>query len=719
MTGRAAYSADRDEPGTVHAHLVTAKVATGTVTAMDVAAAEAAPGVLAVFTPFRRFAQPLYVETGVPESYVPFQDDRVRYHGQVIGLVVAETVEQARDAAALVRTTYAATTARTTLADHLPGGPVPAPPTFGEVDITHLQPGTATIDDALAASEVVVGAEYRQGITSHVPMEPHAALAVWHHGRLTVHSGQQRPTEAVRTIAARLGIAAADVRVICEYTGGGFGARVLTWNDAVLAAAAAREVGRPVKLAFTREQVFTTTPHRSASVQTVRLGARRDGTLTALAHEADSEISAVGGWPLLPASSTSGVLYGTPNLHVRQRAVPLDLPPVWAMRGPHEAPGAFALETAMDELAVATGVDPVELRLRNPTDVEPATGLPFSSKHLDECLRLGARRFGWSRRRPEPRSQRDGDWLVGSGMASAVYPGARWPTASARVEFRADGTVEAATTTPEIGTGVQTLVAITAADALGVPLRQVQARVGDTALPAGGNSSASNGASTTVATVQVVAASAVRRLLELAVSTPGLPWSGDDVATVRYEAGRVVGGGASRSFREVVRAARVPSVGATERVDADPALRRWSFHCFGAHFCEVAVHRLTAEVRVRRFTTVVDVGRVVNARAARSQIRSSVVFGIGHALLEDVPIEPGTGRMAAANLADYVVPVNADVPDLDVRWLDRPDPVLNAAGVRGLAELGTVGSAAAVGNAVFHATGTRVRDLPITVDKLL
>ncbi|RJK95954.1 xanthine dehydrogenase family protein molybdopterin-binding subunit [Vallicoccus soli] len=731
VTGSARYSADHRPPGTVHAHVVTSTVARGTVRSIDTAAALAAPGVLRVYAaPDPRLR--LYPLAGqlaaFSERYAPLQDPIVRFHGQIVAMVVAETVEQARDAAALVTAAYDAEPARTTLAD---GPRVESPPASDGSPSSHtaLAPGIRSIDEALAASEVVVEAESRNPVQHHAAMEPHSVLAAWDGDRLTVHAGAQLPAEWAMLLAARLGVLPEDVRLVSRFVGGAFGARVVLWSEAPLAAAAARETGRPVLLTLTREQMFTLTGHRSHVVQRVRLGATRDGVLTAVSHECDAEAPAVGGPPLLPAHAVTDTLYRTPNLHIAHRAVALDLPACRAMRAPNESPGAFALETAMDELAVATGVDPVELRLRNDAPVHPRSGLAWSSRHLADCFRVGVERFGWSRRRDAPGTRVDGDWLVGTGTAAATYPASRG-AASVRLRLLDDGTATVSTATADPGTGAWTMVAITGADALGIALERVTPEIGDTALPPGAPSIASSATTTTVALVVAAARDAVAALKRLAVTDPHSPWHGADPAELRYERGRLVGRGRSAGFGGLLTRLGVRGVDATASGQRGVPPGH-AFASFGAHFCEVRVNRFTYEVRVSRFTSVLDVGRVLNAQAARSQLVGGVVFGIGHALLEDDPVEPATGRLACANLADYLVPVNADVPPVDVHWLDRPDPVITgplgaegevgtrSLGARGVAEIGNVGSAAAVANAVFDATGVRVRDLPITLDKLL
>lgn len=719
VTGGARYAADHDEPDKAHAYAVTSTIGLGTVRALDVDHARSSPGVLDVYSHLHPFRDRMYVEPGLGENYVPFQDNRVRFHGQVIALVVAESFEQARDAAMSVRATYDASPPRASLSGGIPTAVIPPQiPGFPLAPSrSRLAPGVGSIDEALEASEVVVEPSYSQPVHHHVPMEPHSTLAVWRGNQVTVYIGVQGPARAAGFIANRLGIEPQAVHVVSEYVGGGFGGRVMVWNDGYLAAAAARELGRPVKLVLTREQDFTLGPHRAEVVQTVKLGAGRDGVLNALSHLTWTETPAVGGFPMMPASETSAMMYRTRNLHYAQHVVPMDMPPVAAMRGPHEAPGSFALETAMDELAVALDMDPVELRRRNHAEVHPETDRPFSSKHLDECLQVGAARFGWSELRA--RDQARGEWLHGVGMASAAYPAHRDP-AQVRVVLKDDDTSVVSTATSDLGTGAWTVLAITGADALGIPTRRVIPRLGDSLLPVGAPAARSAATASTVPALQAAARGAIAALLELATTNPSSPWYGQETRALRYENGRVVGPtNESLTFGQLLRRIGAPSAGSTASAPRGPEAQQYAFYSFGAHFCEVRVNRFTKEPRIVRFTSVMDIGRAVNPRTLRSQITGGIIFGIGQALLEHNPLEAATGRLAASNLADYMVPVNADIPHLDVHWLDVPDTVLSSFGARGAGEIGTVGAAAAVGNAIFNATGIRVRDLPITLDKLL
>lgn len=733
VTGAAEYSGDYRATDLAHAHLVTSTIARGKVTGFDTAAALDSPGVLRVYTaPDRRL--PLYLATGqaagFTENYLPLNTEMIHFHGQAIAMVVAESPEQARDAAALVTATYDTQPPRTSIADE---PRVPAGPTISGApsSLNILAPGVGSIDAALAASDVVVEAEFHQNIQHQAAMEPHAVLAVWHGDRLTIHAGAQIPAAYALGMAQRLGVLPQNVQLITKYVGGGFGARVVLWSDTPLAAAAAKELGRPVRLVLTREQMFTLTGHRSHLTQTVRLGASREGVLNAVSHRSVAERPTTISFTMTPAHSTSDALYRTPNLHVDAQLAVLDIPGSRAMRGPNEAPGSFALETAMDELAVATGVDPVMLRLRNNATASPSTGLPWSSKHLEECYRVGAERFGWSARSATPRARVDGQWLYGAGMATAIYPAHRRLGVVVRVQLRNDDTAVVSTATSDLGTGSSTMVAVTGADALGIPMQRVTPEIGDTVLPPGAPAVGSSGTHATVPMVVDAARNVIAELKRVAVTAERSPWHGAAVEDLRYERGILHGLGHSMTFGRLLTVIGSPGIHMESAPGGQP-VPGYVHHSFGAHFCEVRVNRFTGETRVTRFTTVADVGRVINAKAARSQLVGGVIFGIGHALLEENHLELDTGRLANSTLADYLVPVNADVPDIDVVMLDRPDPVLTgplgdgsedvgtqSLGARGLGEIGTVGSAAAIGNAVYNATGIRVRNVPITLDKLI
>jgi xanthine dehydrogenase YagR molybdenum-binding subunit len=711
VSGQARYGMDHNLPGTAHGYLVLSTIAHGEIERMDVTAAKNAPGVVAVYSPFdpldlRRPINPFFGS----EMWVPLQDREVTYYGQPIGFVVAETFEQARDAAQLVEVGYRPRPAATSLVDGLESA-VDAPLAMvGASTLAVLAPDVESIEDALAASEVTVEATYHTAHQNHVAMEPHSAVAVWDAGSLTVYSGNQAANLQAGDLAGALGVEPSAVHAVNPFVGGAFGGKG-TSAPAFLAAAAARVLGRPVKAALSREQVFTATANRPATVQRISLGADRGGTLNALRHESWSSTDVRHSFIEPTSYSTSRNYYATRNLHLSQKMVPLNLPPVTSMRAPGEAPGSFALESAIDELAAELGMDPIELRLKNYNSGPPGSDLQWSSKHLDECYRAGAAEFGWSDRIPGGRT--DGDWLVGMGMATSMYGASRFP-ATVGITLRADETALVETSGADPGTGLLTVLSLIGAESLDIPPERVEPRLGDSRLPPGGMSAGSTATASAGSAIVEAAANVLGELLTLAAA-PGGAFEGEEVT---YADGRVHAQGRSKPFGEVLRAAGLPSLSMTGSSAPGEELTKHSFSSFGAQFCEVRVHRWTREARVSRLLGVFDAGRIINPDAARSQLAGGMIWGVSAALHEGLEFE-ADGRPANGDLAGYLVPVNADIPEVGVRFLDYPDTLANPIGARGIGEIGTVGTAAAVANAICNATGLRIRELPITIEKLL
>lgn len=699
VTGSALYVADNQVDRLAYGYVVTSTIARGTVTGFQVPDAPGVIAVYSVYNPLKLFA---YTQAQNDETRPPLQDTTVRYYGQMIGLVVAETFEQARDAAALIQVTYQQQPPATSF----PGG-TPVNPPSGSPTQDVLAPGVPSIDAALAASEVTIAATYTTAVNNHNAMEPHATLANWIGDHLVIYTVSQGVRLVTARLATTLGVDQAKIHVVNPYVGGGFGNKWGNWAHTPVTAAAARALGRPVKTILTREQTFTIVGHRPASRQAVSLGARKDGTLTAIKNNGVSEMSPTSNF-FEPVANLSATLYASPNIHVSRQVVALDAPPTTIMRAPQEANGSFALESAMDELAVALGMDPLELRQKNDTPVNPGNGKPWSSKHLAECYVRGAAKFGWPKRNSVPGSVVDGDWLVGTGMATATYSAGRGD-ASMKVRFQSDGTVVVAGTAADLGTGQSTVFAILAADRLGISVDRVIPQLGDSSAPTAANAGGSSSTSTNGPAVQIAADAAVKALEQFAVPFFASP--------PRYSNGSLSDGTTSMTFGALLTKADVPAVEATASSPkiSDPA---HGFRSFGATFCEVRVNRWTFEPRVSRVVCVLDAGRIVNPKTAHSQIVGGLTMGIGQALLEETRMEPD-GRFANANLAAYLVPVNADSPVFDIEFLDYPDTLLSPLGARGIGEFGIVGTAAAVANAVYNATGKRIRDLPITLDKLL
>ncbi|WP_021591377.1 xanthine dehydrogenase family protein molybdopterin-binding subunit [Actinomadura welshii] len=712
VTGRARYGADHNLPDMLHGHVVTSTIANGEILAMEVATAKAAPGVVAVYSPF----DPLTLRTPsnpmMGATWVPLQDRNVTYYGQPVAFVVARTYEQARDAAALVEVSYEERPAHTSLVRNLDLAE-DAPPGMDGTPSTYvvLAEGVESVEEALAASPVVIEGMYYTAGQNHAAIEPHSAVAVWDDdGLMRIYSGNQGASFHQGDLAAALDVEPSSVQTINPFVGGAFGGKGSTSTPAFLAAAASRVLGRPVKAALSREQVFTATANRPETLQRIALGATRDGTLTAMRH--DSWCSAATDLSFVETTSvTSREAYRTPNLALSQKVVPLHIPRTTFMRAPGEASGSFALESAMDELAVALNLDPIELRLRNSSIGPAGSDLQWSSKHLDDCYRIGAERFAWSSRTAP--GKKDGDWLVGMGTATARFPALRLP-ATTEITLRADDTALVSVGGADPGTGLLTVMALLGAEALDIAPERITPRLGRSAYPPGGLSGAST-ATASVGSAIMVAASAVLQELQALASAPGAPFAGLEVT---YARGRVLGGGRSMTFGGLLSALGRESVSAIGSSGPGEELTKHAFSSFGAQFCEVRVHPWTREIRVSRMLGVFDAGRIVNDRTARSQLMGGMIWGVSAALHEGLEFEE-TGRLANADLAGYLVPVNADIPEIDVHFVQHPDTLHNPIGARGIGEIGVVGMAAAVANAVYNATGIRVRRTPIRIEDLL
>ncbi|WP_371483580.1 xanthine dehydrogenase family protein molybdopterin-binding subunit [Kitasatospora sp. NBC_00315] len=673
VTGTARYADDGRPPGAVYACPVPAAVARGEVTAVDVGAALADPRVLAVLT---HLDAPRLGDAGDPTLAV-LQSARVAHRGQIVALVVAETLQAAQSGAVGVRVEYAAERHDVVLVEGHPGIYAPQEANGGHP----ADRVRGDFDTAYAAAAIRIDATYRIGPLHNHPMEPHASTAAWEGGRLTVHDSSQGGHGVRKALAALFGLPEGHVLVVNEHVGGGFGSKGTPRPNVVLAAMAARVVGRPVRLALPRAQLPALVGHRSPTVQRVRLAAGPDGRIEGLAHEILTRSSTLKEF-VEQAAVPARVMYRSAVSRTTHRVVRQDVPtPSW-MRAPGEAPGMFALESAMDELASACGLDPVELRLRNEPDVEPDSGKPFSSRSLTECLREGARRFGWAGRDPRPGARREGPLLIGTGVAASTYPVLIAPS-SAEVRAEPGGAYLVRVNAADIGTGARTVLALVAAEALGVPVDRVRIEIGRSDLPYGAVAGGSSG-------------------------TSSWGWAVHEAAT----------GLRAR----LARGAPIPVEGLSERADTREVVGRGSQfarHAFGAQFAEVQVDTDTGEVRLRRLLGVFAAGRILNARTARSQFVGGMVMGASMALLEESTMDPGFGDHAERDLASYHVAVSADVPDVRAYWVDEEDVHVSPLRSKGIGEIGIVGTAAAVANAVHHATGVRVRELPVASRRLL
>ena len=695
-TGTAPYACEHRAPstGAVHGYVVGAGIAKGRIVALDLAVARAAPGVLAIIT--AQDAGPL----DVGGFYVAraLAGPEVQHYHQAVALVVAGTFEQARAAAQLVRPRYAPAPGAFDLDAERAKSPASAPAPPGRAS------SIGDFEGAFAQADVTVDQMYTTPYHSHAMLEPHATIAAWDGDKLTLWTAIQLVGWGVRDIAKILGMPKENVRIVAPYIGGGFGGKGSILCDAVLAALAARRTGRPVKVALPRPLMFNNTTNRSATIQRIRLGAARDGRLTAIGHESWS--GNLGDRPEA-ATAPTRLLYAGANRMTRLQVAHLDLPEASAMRAPGEMPGMMTLEIAMDELAEKLGMDPVALRVLNDTQVDPESpDKPYSQRQLVACLRRGAEQFGWSRRVARPGTRREGRWLIGMGMASAIR-GAPVIKSAARVRLARDGRLTVETDMTDIGTGTYTILAQTAAEMLGVGLDRVEVRLGDSLFPQGAGSGGQFGAASSTAGVYA----ACVKLRELVAARLGL--AGTDLEFVN---GRVRAGGNSRPLLDAVAAGELAGEDAMEYGDLS---KRYAQQTFAAHFVEVAVDGDTGEIRIRRMLAVCAAGRIINPLAARSQIIGAMTMGAGAALMEDLVVDKRAGYFVNHDLAGYEVPVHADIPRQDVVFLDEVDATAGPLKAKGVGELGITGVPAAIANAVYNATGIRVRHYPITLDKLL
>lgn len=714
ITGAARYAADYPVENLAYGVPVQSTFAKGRILNIDSTAAQKTPGVLAVIT--RANAPALHMPkndfgsaTKLGEARLLFEDDRIHYAGQYIAIVVADTLEGAIAAANLVRVEA---DEEEPVIDMHKGEQFQPPNDFAR---TNYERGDAA--GAMKSAPHQVRQTYSTPVEHHNPMEPSASIAVWEGNKLTLYEATQWVVGARNVVADTLGVERDDVHIISNFVGGGFGCKGFVWPHSVCAAIAARHAGRPVKIALSRQQMFTSVGHRGATRQMFALGADSSGKLLAIQHENLTHASMVDDY-IERCGVITGFMYDCPNVSVKNTGVRLNIATPTPMRAPGETPGLFALECALDELAWSLKIDPVELRLRNYAETDPEKGLPYSSKHLRECYQTGMERFGWSKREPTPRAHRDGRFLLGWGMATATYPGYRF-NGAARVRILEDGMIVVSSATQDLGTGTYTIITQVAADVLGVSPERIRVELGDSTLPPAPVSGGSMTTASVMPAVKAAAEEAIVKLKKCAVEDPNSPLHGLSVQSIVAEGGTLRAGERSLSFSDVLRRGGVPELEASANVAPGAETGKYALHSFGAQFSEVRVDGDTGEVRVTRHVAVFDIGRVMNPKTARSQALSGINMGIGMALLEHTVYDRKHGRVVTNNLADYAMPVNADIPDTDVTFLDYPDFVISPIGARGVGEISITGVAPAIANAIYHATGRRVRDLPITPDKLL
>ena len=719
VTGSARFTAEVPFDRLAHAALVCSTIAKGRIAGIDSAEAERAPGFVAIMTHKnapKMKPPPAMMEdpNGAALSNLPvMQDDSVRWNGQPVAIVVAESLEQAVHAASLVRGTYDADSADLAFEGLLHKARTPDKIMR---DANRVEKGDA--EAALRNAAVRFDAVYRTPRYNHNAIELHAIAAHWDGvDSVTLHDASQALCSSRYTLAKSFGLKEENIRILAPFVGGAFGNKGV-WNHTLLCVAVARIVGRPVRLVLSREDIFRVTGGRAITLQRVALGGNADGTLAALIHTGATGVVSHNAFPE-QFSFPARHLYAADNIFIEQRVVDLDMVSNAAMRAPGESVGSFALESALDELAIASGADPLELRRRIEPEKDPTTGTAFSSRHLLEAYRRGAERFGWAGRNKAPGSQRDGEWLVGQGVAAAYYPYYRMPGAKARIRISADGRAVVQAAAHEMGMGTATVQTQHAADRLGLALDRVSFEYGDTNFPnsptAGGSNQTASIAAAIIAAHEVL----VIELLRLASkSSPLAGAKPDDVRTQGGGLFLVREPGRGETYEALLRGAGRDQLECEAAAPMPLEMMKYSMHSYGAQFCEVRVNEVTGEVRVSRWLGSFDTGRILNAKTAASQFRGAIVMGIGMALTEESLFDERSGRFMNPSLAEYHVPVHADVPAIDVIWNDIPDPH-SPLGLHGIGEIGITGVAAAIANAIYNATGKRIRELPITLDKVL
>jgi xanthine dehydrogenase YagR molybdenum-binding subunit len=697
-TGTAPYAYERHDAvqNPAYGVILGAAIAKGRIASIHLTAAKTAPGVLAVVTANNAGK----LGKGKYNTARLLGGPDIEHYHQAIAIVVAETFEQATAAAQLVRVTYVRAQGTFDLASAKDSAAKPGPEHRGV-------PDTAVGDfaGAFAAAPVQLDQTYTTPDQSHAMMEPHASIAAWSGDKLTVWTSNQMIDWSTADLATTLGVAKDKVRLISPFIGGGFGGKLWLRADAVLAALGARAAGRPVKVALPRPLIFNNTTHRPATIQRIRIGATRDGKITAIGHESWS--GDLPGGELEAAANQTRLLYAGANRMTAMRLAVLNLPEGNSMRAPGEAPGLMALEIAMDEMAEKLAINPVEFRILNDTQVDPENpSRPFSKRQFVQCLRIGADRFGWSRRNPLPGKMREGHWLAGMGMAAAFRDNLDMKSA-ARVGIDSQGVVTVETDMTDIGTGSYTIIAQTAAEMMGVPLDKVVVRLGDSTFPVSSGSGGQWGGNSSTAGVYA----ACVKLREAVAQKLGF-----NSAETMFADGQVRSGNRSVPLAQAAGARGIAAEDVMEYGDLD---KKYQQSCFGAHFVEVGVDAATGEIRVRRMLAVGAAGRILNPKTARNQMLGAMTMGVGAALMEALAVDKRAGFFVNHDLAGYEVPVHADMPHLEVIFLDETDPISSPMKAKGVGELGITGVAAAVANAIYNATGVRVRDYPITLDKLL
>ncbi|WP_324831734.1 xanthine dehydrogenase family protein molybdopterin-binding subunit [Pseudomonas saxonica] len=717
VSGKARYAADHPMVGMLYAYGVYSTIARGQIRTLDDAKALKMPGVVSIVhhlncpTLHRTPATPMDMAkileaSKVDEFRTPFEDDCVSYPGQFVALVVAQTFEQARAAAHQVSVEYDVAEPITSLTEGLKA----QTPQNGAGGHTRGKP-----EPAFASAAKKIDVTYTTPVENHNPMEMHATTAWWEDGHLFVYESSQGVVNHRNVLANVFDLPPDQVEVRAPFIGSGFGSKLWPWPHSVAACVAAKITGRPVQLMLPRAQMFTTSGHRPQTSQRMRLATDGQGKLVSLRHESINSTSTTDAYTE-PCASVTKSLYACPNLLVSHKNVPVNRGTPTSMRAPGAAPGLFALESAIDEMALANGIDPLDFRLLNRAAKDESVGLPWSSNHLEEAMNVAAQKIGWQQRNSEVGSMRDGDEIIGYGMSACNWEASQVPT-DARVMLRADGTALAQCGLQDIGTGTYTVVAQTLSQLSGLALDRIDVQLGSSAYPPGAMSGGSWATSSVMPAIAGATRQALDNLRQIAV-LKGAPFEGQKTEALHVEDGHLVCGDQRASFGDILDSQRVAHAEGTFQSGAAKT-DTYSFRSFGAHFVEVRWDPGISRLRVTRVVSAIDVGQVVNPLAARNQVEGAIVMGIGMALFEAGEYDPNSGLPTNNNFAEYVVPVHADQPDIDITLLDYPDLNFSEFGARGIGEIGITGLAAAIANAVYHATGIRIRDLPITKEKLM
>ncbi|MDB5030690.1 xanthine dehydrogenase family protein molybdopterin-binding subunit [Mucilaginibacter sp.] len=753
VTGAATYSAEYYPGNLAYGVIIESAIPKGRLKNLDTSVAEKAPGVLKIMT--SQNSMSLHFPAGsdpgngkyAEKDLLPLQSERIFYGGQAIAVVIAETFEQAEHAAMLIKADYDKDKPVFSLEKNIDQAYKPKQGLGG----SEVQIKRGDADNALQSAAVTIEETYTTPVYHHNAMEPHATIAEWKGDELMMYDATQSVMGSKNLMANMLGVKPEKVRLISLYIGGGFGSKGFSWPNTVLTAMAAKLVGRPVKLVLSRQQMFTNAGRRTQTIQKISLGTDNAGKLNAIKHATTSETSFVDEF-VEPAGIATAMLYSSPNADISHSLVRLNKGTPCPTRAPGEAPGTFAIEAAMDELAYKLKMDPVELRLLNYAETEEQKNKPFSSKNLKECYRQGADAIGWKQRNPQPGSMQEGNYLIGYGMATATYPANRSASTAKAILF-ADGHAEILCGTQDIGTGTYTIMTQIAADAFALPMEKVKVKLGDSSYPKGANSGGSQVSASVGPAIRAAALGAVNKLIKMAIADSGSPLHGHKEEDIVAANGRlyVAKTNSGESYEQLlsrnggkVEALATTNV-STRQQEANPAAKSgaeeeaekesktnavvqddektdrkpYAFHSFGAQFVKLRVDKQLGTVHIDKIVSIMDIGKVLNLKTAKNQIMGGIIFGIGMALMEGTGYDPNDGRVVTRDLAQYLVPVHADMPEFDIRFIDKPDPYISPIGARGIGEIGITGITAAINNAIYHATGKRVRDLPVTADKLI